>query len=107
MLQALRLAKVAQTVGNSEDLWERAETEADNEHEPTLKHKQDLIEDSKERWMVMLITVAGCLAFKNDAVGFLAGLIWHWTIRVPDWIERFRHSRGSVRLRQDAIERTK
>jgi hypothetical protein len=27
--------------------------------------------------MVMLVTVAGILAFRNDAVGFLAGMAWH------------------------------
>lgn len=34
--------------------------------------------DRKERWTVMLVTVAALLTFKNDAVGFVAGLAWHW-----------------------------
>lgn len=34
--------------------------------------------ERKERWMVMLVTVAALLTFKNDAVGFVSGLAWHW-----------------------------
>jgi hypothetical protein len=63
--------------------------------------------ERKERWMVMLVTVAALLTFKNDAVGFVAGLAWHWGFiaarRVEDWRERrnggpfwrnLGHSRG-------------
>ncbi|KAF2749998.1 hypothetical protein M011DRAFT_465650 [Sporormia fimetaria CBS 119925] len=52
--------------------------------------------ERKERWMVMLVTVATLLAFKNDAVGFLAGLAWHWGIKVARNIERRREERGLV-----------
>jgi hypothetical protein len=34
--------------------------------------------DRRERWMVMLVTVAALLTFKNDAMGFITGLVWHW-----------------------------
>ncbi|CAO2655805.1 Nn.00g046080.m01.CDS01 [Neocucurbitaria sp. VM-36] len=48
--------------------------------------------EKKERWMVMLVTIAALLTFKNDAVGFIAGLLWHWgfkvTKRVEERIER-------------------
>jgi len=37
--------------------------------------------EKKERWMVMLVTVATLLAFKNDAVGFIAGLSWSWVYK--------------------------
>lgn len=51
----------------------------------------------KERWMVMLVTVAALLTFKNDAVGFIAGLAWHWGLqgarKAEDWIERSRVER--------------
>ena len=36
-----------------------------------------------ERWSVMLITVAGLLAFRNDGVGFVAGILWHIGLKVP------------------------
>lgn len=46
----------------------------------------------KERWMVMLVTVVALLTFRNDAVGFVAGLLWHWGFagarRVEEWRER-------------------
>jgi hypothetical protein len=48
--------------------------------------------------MVMLVTAAGCLAFKNDAVGFLAGLCWHYGLLVPGWAEG--------RMRSVRLERT-
>jgi hypothetical protein len=45
--------------------------------------------ERRERWMVMLVTVAALLTFKNDAVGFATGLAWHWGFmgarRVEDW----------------------
>ncbi|KAF2674190.1 hypothetical protein BT63DRAFT_419496 [Microthyrium microscopicum] len=34
-------------------------------------------EERKKRFSVMLVTIAGILAFKNDAVGFLAGVLWY------------------------------
>lgn len=46
----------------------------------------------KERWMVMLVTIVALLTFRNDAVGFVAGLVWHWAFegvrRVEAWRER-------------------
>lgn len=99
----VELAKVGQTVGESRDLWEN--TEAENEEErPAHKVRQDLEQDRKDRWVVMLITVAGCLAFKNDAVGFLAGLLWHWALKLPGLIEAIRNRRSSIRLRHDHQE---
>lgn len=42
----------------------------------------------KEGWMVMMMTAAGMLAFKNDAIGFLAGMMCWWSYRVSDWFQR-------------------
>ncbi|EPE10190.1 sulfate transporter [Ophiostoma piceae UAMH 11346] len=44
-------------------------------------------EEKKERWTVMLMTAACLLAFKNDAVGFLAGLLCHGAYRLADRLE--------------------
>ena len=63
--------------------------------------------ERKERWMVMLVTVAALLAFRNDAVGFAAGLIWHWGFKATrrmearssggwSWRRGIRTERGSV-----------
>jgi hypothetical protein len=30
-----------------------------------------------ERWTVMFMTIGGLLAFKNDGVGFIAGMMCH------------------------------
>jgi MFS superfamily sulfate permease-like transporter len=60
------------------------------------KVAQDLdTEDGQNQWMVMLVTISGCLAFKNDAVGFIAGLIWYWGLKLPDMMVR------SVRLENE------
>ncbi|KZV97471.1 hypothetical protein EXIGLDRAFT_764429 [Exidia glandulosa HHB12029] len=48
--------------------------------------------ERRDRWAVMMVTVAGLLAFRNDAVGFAAGMLWHWGLsangsssgRMPD-----------------------
>lgn len=94
----VELAKVGQSVSESKDAWEQAEE--DNEDGQTAdKTRRDHEQESRDRWMVMLITAAGCLAFKNDAVGFLAGLLWHWSLRLPAWLEHLRH--GSIRLRHE------
>ena len=55
-------------------------------------------EERKRRWAVMSITVAGILAFKNDAVGFLAGMLCHWSFKVQDRFEEPRASEGRIRL---------
>ncbi|KAF2796945.1 hypothetical protein K505DRAFT_322940 [Melanomma pulvis-pyrius CBS 109.77] len=46
--------------------------------------------ERKERWMVMLVTVAALLTFKNDAVGFVAGLAWHWGFKAARRVEEWR-----------------
>lgn len=79
------------------DVWEAARREGtgtgadgDAEGQPDLdretrgKTPQQAPDDKalQDQWMVMLVTVAGCLAFKNDAVGFIAGMVWHWGLRL-------------------------
>lgn len=48
----------------------------------------------KERWMIMLVTVAALLTFKNDAVGFIAGLLWHWGFKGVRELEAWRDRRA-------------
>lgn len=93
----VELSKVGQSVGESKDLWEQAE-EDNADQMPPRKSRQATEQESKDRWTVMLITVAGCLAFKNDAVGFLAGLVWHWGVQSPHLLEHVWSKRRSVRL---------
>jgi hypothetical protein len=66
--------------------------------------------ERKERWMVMLITVAALLTFKNDAVGFVAGLAWHWGFKAARRIEEWRDERAERpfwrSVEHDSEERT-
>lgn len=45
--------------------------------------------ERKERWSVMLVTVAVLLAFRNDAAGFAAGIAWHWGLNWARKVERW------------------
>lgn len=49
-------------------------------------------EERRDRWAVMLVTVAGLLAFRNDAVGFIAGMLWHYGLRIGK--PRILHASG-------------
>ncbi|KAL6707689.1 hypothetical protein ACN47E_003810 [Coniothyrium glycines] len=60
----------------------------------------------RERYMVMLVTVAALLTFKNDAVGFLAGLAWHGGFVVARRIEAWREEHeGRGSRHRDAYSR--
>lgn len=55
------------------------------------KKVRDLDErERKERWMVMLVTVVALLTFRNDAVGFGAGMLWHWGLGGVRKVEAWR-----------------
>lgn len=93
----VELAKVGQSVSDSPDLWEQAD-EHHGDARTASNGRMDREQEGRDRWMVMLVTAAGCLAFKNDAIGFFAGLIWHWGLRLPGVVHKLRGGR-SVRLR--------
>ncbi|SMR50986.1 unnamed protein product [Zymoseptoria tritici ST99CH_1E4] len=95
----VELSRVGQSVGEARDLWEQVGEENDENITYTKRSLQATSEESRNRWMVMLVTVAGCLAFKNDAVGFAAGLCWHWGLKVPGVLHRMRYGRGRIMLR--------
>ena len=52
--------------------------------------------ERRRRWMTMLTTLGMLLAFRNDAIGFLAGMICHWSYEVPGLINRFRRKTNSA-----------
>ena len=94
----VELAKVGQSVSDSADLWARAQR-GQAEDRTAWEEKRAMIEkESRDRWTVMLVTAAGCLAFKNDAVGFIAGLCWHYGQTLPGLLVRAR-SRGHASRR--------
>lgn len=57
-------------------------------------------EERKRRWTVMMVTVGLLVGFKNDAVGFVAGMLCHWAYKVPGLYEkvRSRWSEGRIRV---------
>lgn len=99
----VELAKVGQSISDSSDLWARAERElgaGEDGGRGREEEKKAFVErEGRERWTVMLVTTAGCLAFKNDAVGFLGGLCWAYGLEVKGWVERRRGR--AVRLGDD------
>jgi hypothetical protein len=95
----LELAKVGESLNHSApDLWEdsdpsTASNNSDWEREATKRLRSISDEEKFQRWTVMLMTVGGLLAFKNDAVGFAAGMLCHWAYRSsPFWVRRRRPS---------------
>lgn len=96
----LELTRVAVGVNeDAMDLWEGdAEEEEDDDGAVVLRRKRRALdaEERAERWLVMLFTMAGIVAFHNDAVGFAAGMLCHWVFRLAAWWER--RGQGELRL---------
>lgn len=91
----LELAKVGESVNT--DARDLRVLERDQSWDG--KRVRELDErDRKERWTVMLVTVAALLTFKNDAVGFLAGLAWHWGFNLARRIQGWRHGEIEGRI---------
>ncbi|KAJ5124519.1 uncharacterized protein N7515_008344 [Penicillium bovifimosum] len=59
-------------------------------------------EERSRRWTVMMVTVGLLVGFKNDAIGFIAGMLCHWAYEIPEWLERGRSrwSEGRLRLQE-------
>ncbi|RMD41006.1 hypothetical protein DV735_g4108, partial [Chaetothyriales sp. CBS 134920] len=45
-------------------------------------------EERRQRWTVMLTTAGVLVGFKNDALGFLAGLACYWSFRLAERVEQ-------------------
>lgn len=102
IVAGLELARVGEGVNtNAKDLVleqeiERGEDGTITNGESNRKSYRELDDREKtERWYVMLVTAALLLAFKNDAVGFIAGLLTHWSIKAPEHWRRWRDGRGT------------
>ena len=93
----VELAKVGQSLDDTQDLWEETEQENEDAVQDRDKRRKLDEQERRDRWAVMLVTVAGCLAFKNDAVGFIAGMVWHWGLKSSEWVQR-RQWAGRRRL---------
>ena len=66
-------------------------------------HPQGLSQTTRNRrWTILFTTVAGILAFKNDAVGFLAGMLCHVAYTLQDrWEAR---QEGRIRLAEGTAD---
>ena len=104
----LELANVGESLNTAgaRDLKEAEDRDSDDGNVSYVfgsKKATDLTEEErKRRWAVMLITVGGILAFRNDAVGFLAGMLSHWSFQVHDYQKSRRE--GLIRLAPESSE---
>ncbi|KAI1270486.1 hypothetical protein F5Y18DRAFT_368452 [Xylariaceae sp. FL1019] len=90
----LELARVGQSLNHgAPDLWE-ASVEGGSS---AKRHRNVSDEERAQRWNVMLVTTAGILAFKNDAVGFIAGLLCHYAYKLVEWADHRWDARGERR----------
>jgi hypothetical protein len=102
----LELAKVGESLNyGARDLWEVSESvDADGVFSPQegqKQHRRVSDEERTERWTVMFMTIAGLLAFRNDGVGFLAGMLCHFAYRIESfslsWVALARTTRNQRR----------
>lgn len=100
-LELVKVGESLNTVGvrdlNPLDRASSAEQATHNEDED--KEISGFTErERKKRWAVMFTTVAGILAFRNDAIGFLAGMLCHWSFQLQDILEERRSRRGGYTM---------
>jgi hypothetical protein len=57
-------------------------------------------EERKKRYTVMLVTIGFLVGFKNDAIGFIAGVLCHFSFKLPEIVYQLgeRRRQGRVRL---------
>jgi hypothetical protein len=93
MAAGLELAKAGQSLNHdARDLWKDEENEefgGQSVREPLIqgqlrkvRNKDLQDEERSERWMVMMTTIGTLLAFRNDGVGFAAGMLTHWSFQL-------------------------
>ncbi|TVY62883.1 Molybdate transporter [Lachnellula suecica] len=104
----LELAKVGESLNyGARDLWEASDSpEAEPGQEGSKRQRQLSDDERKERWTVMFMTIGFLLAFKNDGVGFLAGILCHLAYRSAGLWEnwggfQFMKSKDNKRSRRD------
>ncbi|TDZ14346.1 Molybdate transporter 1 [Colletotrichum orbiculare MAFF 240422] len=90
----LELAKVGHSLNHgASDLWESS-VGGTGDGAGLLRHHRSLSDEERaERWTVMLMTTAGLLAFRNDAIGFMAGMLCFWAYRLSERVARWWRSR--------------
>lgn len=75
----LELAKVGESLNyGARDLWEASDSQTQDGQEGAKRQRSLSDEERRDRWAVMFMTIGGLLAFKNDGVGFIAGMLCHF-----------------------------
>ena len=100
----LELAKVGNSLNRgAPDLWQDSARQGSDNPLSGRQHR-DLDEDEcLRRWNVMLVTAAGILAFRNDALGFLAGMLCHWAYMLSDRLSKRTNRRSNSSAEQDPL----
>ncbi|KAH7011938.1 hypothetical protein EDB80DRAFT_876571 [Ilyonectria destructans] len=103
----LELAKVGQSLNQgAPDLWQTAAEQESAHSIGRLRRHRDVSDDERmERWTVMLTTTAGLLAFRNDAVGFLAGMLCHGAYRLSERLAEWKTRRGGFPTERSSLLR--
>jgi hypothetical protein len=101
----LELAKVGESLNyGAHDLWEVSESTGNDGIFSTQdgQKQQRIISDEErmERWTVMFMTIAGLLAFRNDGVGFIAGMLCHFAYRFDSLSSSWVGAGGRIRNQQ-------
>ncbi|KAL9612408.1 MAG: hypothetical protein Q9167_003002 [Letrouitia subvulpina] len=80
--------------------YSQDQRESTSDSGANAKIHRDLTErERKRRWTTMFMTIGGILALKNDAIGFIAGMLCHWSFQLQDRIEARRARReGTIQL---------
>ncbi|KAH7149689.1 hypothetical protein B0J13DRAFT_621517 [Dactylonectria estremocensis] len=101
----LELAKVGQSLNQgAPDLWQTAAQQDDVPG--VFRRHRDISDDERmERWTVMLTTTAGLLAFRNDAVGFLAGMLCSGAYRLSERFSDWKTRRGGIPTERSSLLR--
>jgi hypothetical protein len=57
-------------------------------------------EERKRRYTVMLVTLGFLVGFKNDAIGFIAGVLCHFSFKLPELVYQLgeRRRQGRIQL---------
>jgi MFS superfamily sulfate permease-like transporter len=106
----LELAKVGNSVNDgAPDLWQTAARQDGDSPSSAaigrLTRRELSDEERMERWTVMLTTTGGILALRNDAVGFLAGMLCHGAFKLSARLEQWRKKRSGFAIEQTPLLR--
>lgn len=96
----LELSSVGESL-NTAGAWDLGKRDQRGPQLPASVSEATVSEsERKRRWTVMLVTVGLLVSFKNAGIGFIAGMLCHWSYEIPTLVEniRGRFGRGRIRL---------